>query len=154
MAMLSEDVKRFIVESLACDMTPSEVSEAVNLDFGLDVPRQQVEKYDPTKQAGLKLSGKWRVVYEETRSKYRAQIAEVTIANRVFRLRSLQSLFRAAKKSRNIPLAAQMLEQAAKEVGNMFVNLSRAGDGAAAGGDAPPPTSINVMVNDARRRPD
>jgi hypothetical protein len=47
MAALKDEVKRFIVQSLACFDTPSQVAQAVKDTFGLEVSRQQCEFYDP-----------------------------------------------------------------------------------------------------------
>jgi hypothetical protein len=122
MAELSDEVKQFIVQALACFDTPQTVSEAVAQEFGLTVPRMQVAKYDPTKVAGKNLSKKWRELFESTREEWRKGATEVPIANRVFRLRVLERLAAKAERSKNAGLALQILEQAAKEVGDMYVN--------------------------------
>ena len=49
MATLKEPVKIFIVQSLACRDTPQEVADAVKQEFGIEIGRQQVAAYDPTK---------------------------------------------------------------------------------------------------------
>lgn len=56
MAALKEPVKMFIVQSLACFETPQQVVEAVKQDYKIEITRQQVALYDPTKVAGRKLS--------------------------------------------------------------------------------------------------
>ena len=144
MAALSDDVKRFIVMALACFDTPSQVAAAVKEEFGVTVPRQQCELYDPTRRAGKELSRKWRTLFEETRSTWRVSAAMVPIANRVHRLRVLDQLVKEAERRQNYGLALQILEQAAKEVGNMFVRLGRvSGTGATDGqGDEPVATRV------------
>ena len=57
---LTEDIKLFIVDRLACFGSPSTVAAAVEKDFGRKVPRQTVEFYDPRKVQGRKLSAKLR----------------------------------------------------------------------------------------------
>lgn len=153
MAALSDDVKQFIVQALACFDTPSQVAESVKEEFGLIVPRQQCETYDPTRAAGSRLSKKWRELFERTREDWRKGATEVPIANRIYRLRMLDQLARRAVSSRNAPLALQVLEQAAKETGDMFVNKSRP-TGAAEDGDVPVPTKVVRGLVDARRRDD
>ena len=150
MARLTEDVQRFIVEALACYDTPSQVAEAVKEQFGLEIGRQQVAVYDPTKVAGRALSKKWRMVFESARANFKAGVAEVPIANRVFRLRALSRLAVKAENMRNAALALQVLEQAAKEVGDAYVNRGRAGT-ADGQGDEPVPTKVERGVKDARR---
>lgn len=51
MATLTDDVKAFIVQALACFDTPSQVVDAVREGFGTEVSRMQVQSYDPTKKA-------------------------------------------------------------------------------------------------------
>jgi len=122
MAELNDDVKRFIVQALACYDSPKTVSEAVLEEFEVSVPRMQVAKYDPTKVAGRNLSKKWRDLFEATRAAWREQSVEVPIANRVFRLRVLDRLAAKAERMKNMGMVSQLLEQAAKEVGDVYVN--------------------------------
>lgn len=128
MATLSDAVKQFIVQALACYDTPTQVSEAVKEEFGLDVPRQQVALYDPTKHAGRNLSKKWRAIFEATRESFKAETAEIPIAQRAYRLRKMSMIADRAERMRNFPLVLQILEQAAKETGDAYVN-HRAGQG-------------------------
>ncbi len=153
MATLSEDVKRFIVQALACYDSPNQVADAVKDEFGLIVPRQQVELYDPTKRAGRDLSKKWRVLFEATRADWRKGATEVPIANRVHRLRVLDRLASKAERMKNMGMVAQLLEQAAKEVGDAYVNRPRGGN-ANDDGDEPVPTRVERSVKDARRAPE
>ncbi len=122
MAKISEDVKRFIVQQLACYDTPLQVAEAVKEEFGLQLSRQQCEGYDPTKHAGRALSKKWRVVFDATRVKFKEEVSEIPIAQRAYRLRVLQRISTKAEGMRNMALTLQVLEQAAKEVGDAYVN--------------------------------
>lgn len=122
MAALRDEVKRFIVQALACYDTPTQVSIAVKEEYGLDVGRQQVAAYDPTKHAGRSLSQKWTVLFNDTREKFRETTAMIPIAQQSFRLRALERIFAKAENMRNLPLAMQALEQAAKETGEAYVN--------------------------------
>jgi hypothetical protein len=122
MATLTEGAKRHIVQALACFDTPTQVCDSVKEEFGVIVERQQVAQYDPTKVSGTKLAKKWRVMFEDTRKRFREEVAEIPIASRAFRLRAIARMATQAEKSRNIALAVQMIEQAAKEVGDVYVN--------------------------------
>ena len=133
MATLSEDAKRHIVKALACFDTPTQVVASVKEEFGVDVPRNQVAQYDPTKVSGKTLSLKWRTLFDDTRKRFREDVAEIPIASRAFRLRALARMAQQAEGMRNIALAVQVIEQAAKEVGDMYVN--RRLDGPKAPGD-------------------
>ena len=154
MAALSDDTKAFIVQALACFDTPSQVVEAVNQEFGIVIPRQQVEKYDPTKQAGKGLSKKWRTLFDTAREEWRKGMTEVPIANRVFRLRVLDRLAAKAERMKNMGLTAALLEQAAKEVGDVYMNKGRAGGGADGDGETPTATKVVRSVKSARKHDD
>ncbi|WP_353936283.1 DUF2280 domain-containing protein [uncultured Pseudomonas sp.] len=121
MATLSNDVKAFIVQALACFDTPSRVATAVREEFGIEVTRQQCESHDPTKYAGRDLAKRWRVLFEDTRRRFREETADIPIANRAHRLRTLGRMAEKAEGMRNLALTAQLLEQAAKEVGDVYV---------------------------------
>lgn len=148
MAALKDEVKRFIVQALACFDTPTQVVQAVKETFGVEVSRQQCEQYDPTKHAGRDLGVKWKAVFEDTRKRFREEMAEIPIANRAFRLRAMNRFVERAETMKNIGLAMQILEQAAKEVGDVFVNRNRKDEP----NDEPAiPTRIQVDVVDARK---
>jgi hypothetical protein len=122
MAALRDEVKLYIVTALACFDSPTQVSLAVKEEYNLDVPRQQVSLYDPNTYVGRNLSKKWRTIFEETRAKFRATAEEIPIASKAFRLRGLARLAQKAENMRNLPLVASLYEQAAKEMGEAYVN--------------------------------
>lgn len=122
MAALSNEVKAFIVQALACFDTPTQVASAVREEFGLEVTRQKCEAHDPTKYAGRDLAKRWVALFEDTRKRFREETAEIPIANRAYRLRALGRMAVKAENMKNMALTAQLLEQAAKEVGDVYVN--------------------------------
>jgi hypothetical protein len=150
MAALKDEVKLYIVNALACFDSPTQVSIAVKEEFGLDVPRQQVSLYDPNTYVGRNLSQKWRTIFEETRTKFRATAEEIPIASKAFRLRGLGRLAQKAENMRNLPLVASLYEQAAKEVGDIYVNKGKAEQA----NQAPTPVAITFGVKDAKRHDD
>lgn len=85
----------------------------------------QVQKHDPTKVSGANLSKDLRAFFEESRQKFRSNIDEIPIANQAFRLASLNRLHGVAAEKNNGPLAAQLLEQAAKEIGGAYTNTRK-----------------------------
>lgn len=148
MATLNNEVKGFIVQALACFDTPSQVVEAVKQEFGVELSRQLCESHDPTKRAGVNLAKKWVTLFHDTRKRFREETAEIPIANRAYRLRALGRMAEKAEKSKNMGLTAQLLEQAAKEVGDIYVNRHRKDEP----DDEPAiPTRIQVDVVDARK---
>lgn len=130
---LSDDVKTMIVQALACFDTPSEVAKAVKDEFGLVVSRQAVERYDPTKRAGVDLSVGLKALFEATRAAFLKDTAGIAVSHRSVRLRRLQRLADRAETMGNLVLAASLLEQVAKEVGNVFTNKREVGGDAEAG---------------------
>lgn len=149
MATLTDGAKRFIVQALACFDTPQQVADAVKEEFGVEVHRAQVAQYDPTKASGAKLATKWRVLFADTRERFRKETAEIPIASQAFRLRTLQRMLAKVEARGNVAMAAQLLEQAAKEVGDVFVNRQRTDDKGA--GETPQPAQVVIGVVDARR---
>ncbi|UIW10332.1 protein of unknown function DUF2280 [Flyfo siphovirus Tbat2_3] len=125
MASLKSEVKAFIVQGLACFDTPSQVVEAVKKEFDLDITRQQVASHDPTKAAGIGLAAKWVELFKSTRARFQTEISDIPIANRAYRLRALDRMATRAESIKNIALAAQLMEQAAKEVGDAYTNKQK-----------------------------
>lgn len=150
MAALKDEVKLFIVNALACYDSPTQVSIAVKEEFGLDVSRQQVSCYDPNTYVGRNLSQKWRDIFETTRAKFRSTAEDIPIASKAFRLRGLARLAQKAENMRNLPLVASLFEQAAKEMGDIFVNKGKAEQNE----QAPTPVQIVIGVKDAARHDD
>jgi hypothetical protein len=115
-------VKGFIVQALACFDTPSQVVEAVKQEFGIEISRQLCESHDATKRSSKTLAAKWVTLFHDTRKRFREETAEIPIANRAYRLRALGRMAEKAENMKNMALTAQLLEQAAKEVGDVYVN--------------------------------
>ena len=73
MAALREPVKVFIVQSLACFETPQQVVEAVKQEYKIEITRQQVALYDPTKVAGRDLRQEFKDEFIRVREEYLKQ---------------------------------------------------------------------------------
>ena len=78
------------MQSLACFDEPSAVTAEIAREFGVEITRQTIEGYDPTKRAGSKLSPKWRSLFEETRKAFLADSAAIGISHKVVRLREIE----------------------------------------------------------------
>ncbi|MNE32967.1 hypothetical protein D3C80_1266060 [compost metagenome] len=113
MAALKDPVKIFIVQSLACFETPQQVVEAVKQDYKIEITRQQVALYDPTKVAGRNLSKKLKDLFERTRKDFRENIEDIPIANKAFRLREIQKMY--DDSGRNKKTKQVLLKQAFQE---------------------------------------
>ncbi|ELZ9356983.1 DUF2280 domain-containing protein [Citrobacter freundii] len=122
MAALKPDVKAFIIQSLACYDTPSQVVEAVQKEFGINITRQQAESHDPTKASGKTLAKKWVELFNATRERFQNEISDIPIANKAYRLRVLDRMATRAEGMKNLALTAEIIEQAAKECGDAYTN--------------------------------
>ncbi|HDS1765652.1 DUF2280 domain-containing protein [Pseudomonas putida] len=148
MAALRSEVKAFIVQALACFDTPTQVVEAVKKEFGVDVSRQVCEGHDPTKYAGRGLAKRWADMFHACRERFTTETADIPIAHRAYRLRALGRMAEKAESMKNMALTAQLLEQAAKEVGDVYVNRQTKNENPH---DNVPPTRVQVDVVDARK---
>lgn len=125
MAILKGEVKAFIVQSLACFDTPSTVVESVKKEFGIAISRQQVETHDPTKANGRGLAQKWVDMFYSTRTRFQNEISDIPIANKAYRLRTLDRMATRTEGMKNFALTAQIIEQAAKECGDAYTNKQK-----------------------------
>jgi hypothetical protein len=117
---LTDAQQTAVVQRLAMYDSPQQVADWVKEEFGIDMTRQAVQYYDPT--VGEKPSEKWCAIFEATRSEFLKTTADIPIANKSVRLRRLERMALAAERQRNYLLAAQLHEQAAKEVGEIYTN--------------------------------
>ena len=122
MAALKPEVRAFIIQELACFETPSQIVESVQKEFKVQVTRQQVASHDPTKVAGKGLAQKWVELFNLTRDRFLNEISDIPIANKAYRLRVLDRMATKTEGMKNFSLTAQLIEQAAKEVGDAYTN--------------------------------
>lgn len=121
MATLPDHIKNEIVLQLARFRGYSEVARAITAEWDVPVDRFQVRTYDPT-NAAYAGGEKWREIFNSARSSYLAEVEAVPIANKGYRLNELQRLYQRAVKMGNLVLAANLLEQGAKEAGGALTN--------------------------------
>ena len=139
MATLKEPVKIFIVQSLACRDTPQEVADAVKQEFGIQIERQQVAAYDPTKSRGKDLSKKFVELFHKTRADFDAGLIDIPIANKHYRLKQYQKHLE--KNARNTVMSLSIMKQAAQDLGGQFTNRQEI-----TGKDGKPIEAINQNV--------
>jgi hypothetical protein len=119
MAVLSDEIKEFIVKSLACFDTPSQVAEAVGVNFGIEVTRQQVHEYDPA--CSRPPAQRWIDLHTATRRALLSEAAEIGITHKMVRLRILDRLAHRCERN-SVALTLACLELAAKECGGFYEN--------------------------------
>lgn len=119
---LPHKVQKFIVEQNACDEKPTDVVRAVKEEFDLEITKQAVEHYDPTKAAGSGLSPSLAEHYWAVRDKYERQEDERGIGSLSYRLRRLAVLERQAFARGNSLEVRECLKQAAEDKGGKYTN--------------------------------
>jgi hypothetical protein len=117
---LSDTVKRRIVEHLACFRTHAEVASLIFNEFDVQLTPRHIRAYDPLsfQFAG---SAHWLDYHQLVRKRCSQELGEIAIAHRAYRLKQLQWLLDQAMDLGNHRQAMDLLEQAAKEVGNCYV---------------------------------
>lgn len=121
MPTLKDIHKTFIVQELACFQSYSEVAAGVKEMFGIEIERQQVYSYDPTKN---KVAEKWQKIFDATRKKFLEDVSSIPIANKAFRLNELWKIYQSYKTSKtpNTKAMKETIEQASKESGDHNTN--------------------------------
>lgn len=146
MAALNNEIKSFIVQALACFDSPSQVASACKERFGVVVSRQQVETHDPTRKSSKGLAKRWVTLFNDTRDGFRTEMVKEPIANRAVRLRALGRMLEEAEASGNLVLAMKLLEQAARECGDVNTNRRAKADGELAGPAEPVKVDIVATI--------
>jgi len=159
MATLREPIKIFIVQSLACFETPQQVVESVKQEFNIEILRQQVALYDPTKATGKNLSKKLKDLFTRTRKEFQTNIHDIPLANKAVRLTELQKMYDSLTGNR--VMKTKLLKQIKDEMQGYEIQLLDAqlkqleidkiknGDGE--GADDPTPVKVTVQVVDASK---
>jgi hypothetical protein len=120
MATLADEIKEFIVKSLARYETPQQVAERVRETFDIKLERQQIHAYDP---ACLRPPAqRWRDLHAATREAHLREVAEIGISQKAVRLAMLDRMARSTMENNRFERAAALLEQAAKECGGIYEN--------------------------------
>jgi len=159
MATLREPIKIFIVQSLACFDTPQQVADAVKQEFDIEIERQQVSAYDPTKPTGKNLSKKLKDLFTRTRKDFKSNIYDIPLANKAVRLNELQKMY--VDWNKNKKMKQSVIKQIKDEMQGYEIQLLDAqlkqleidkiknGDGE--GADDPTPVKVTIQVVDASK---
>lgn len=126
---LSEDARRFIVESLAAFTRVNNLIADVKELFGVDVSRQRLQHYNPTTIAGRKLRAELIELFHASRFEYLSQIENVGIASQRYRIEMLQRVADKAEERGALALVMKAAEQAAMEMGGRYSSAAAAGEG-------------------------
>jgi len=120
---LTEPQKMFLVQRLAQFETPTEAAQSLSETLGVDIAPQSVERYDPTKRAGLRIAEHLRALFSESRDRFLTQMTKNTpLANKAVRVAFLANAAMKFKAQHNYEKMADMIERVAKEMGNVHTN--------------------------------
>lgn len=159
MATLREPVKIFIVQSLACFESPQQVVESVRHEFGIEIERQQVASYDPTKATCRNVSKKLKDLFYKTRNEFKTNIFDIPLANKAVRLKELQKIYDDPKLNRI--LKTKLIKQFKDEMQGYEIQLldiqlkqleiDKIKNGDGEGADDPTPVKVTIQVVDASK---
>lgn len=121
MAVLTDDMKLFIVTGYALFDSVSLIQRGLEEEFGVTIEHKQINKYNPL-ASGVKPAKKWVAIFHETRKQFMDEALTIPIARKMFRLHRLQKMHDVMFAKKNYVQAAALLEQAAKESGGLFTN--------------------------------
>ena len=103
--------------------------DLVREEYGIELTRQQVASYDPTKATCRGMSKKLKDLFTTSRKAFQENILDIPIANKAFRLKELQGMYN--DSGRNRRLKQDLLKQALQETDGRTTKVEHTGkDGA------------------------
>lgn len=120
MAKLKAEHQTFIVAAIARYNKPTQVVRLVKDEYGIDIERQHVRFYNP--EQNPECPTQWRQLFEAERKNFLEDRSRIGIANKAYRLDRYGDLLDTILNSPrpNIPLALEVLKQAAQDEGGVF----------------------------------
>lgn len=122
---LSDEQRVFVVTSLAMYDRPTMIRDVLKDEHGVTVSVQAIEGYNPERKASKSLAKQWVDLFWVTRKAFLEDTSSIPIAQRAVRLRALDRMAAKTEKQGNVALSAQLHEQAAKEVGDVYTNTRK-----------------------------
>ena len=118
---LNSEQKHFIVTSYARFDGTGEVCRTFKEKFGVDLPQAQAIHYNVA-GASCMCAQRWKDLFYAVRKAFLENVDAIGIANKTVRIQRLEYLCTLALGRKNVKLAAELMEQAAKEMGEVFTN--------------------------------
>lgn len=105
--------------------TPQEIVDLVKENFAVETTRPQVFFYNA--DMNPKLAQKWKDLFQKTRNEFLSDTVSIAIAQKTYRLRELDTIYKNQKSSKvqNTKAMKDTLEQAAKESGEAYTNKQK-----------------------------
>lgn len=119
---LNKEQQIFVIQQLAMFEKASAVLDELKQIYPeVNVTLQAIVRYDIDHS---KFPEKFRELFEKTRADFIKHTEKIPIANKSVRVKKLQNIFDKleSEKLQNNPLKMEVLEQAAKEMGDAFTN--------------------------------
>jgi hypothetical protein len=115
---LTKDQKVDVVVRLACYDSPSAIVKSLKEDFGIEIARQAIERYNPLlRYGGRRCSEQWATLFYETRRKLVEGMADIGAAHKMVRIRWLDQMVRREMTGGHTAEARALLKQVAEEMG-------------------------------------
>ena len=123
MTILDDAQKRFIVRRLACFASQVAVIAEFETEYKIKLTADHVSSYDATTKHGEgRMGQELQDLFTETRERYIQDEDAIPLAHRAFRVNWMTDmLLRNEKVQKSVSLQLKVLEQAAKEMGGMYV---------------------------------
>lgn len=120
---LTEEQKAWIVIQYARMRSAWQIRRDFKAIYGGELDRKQVHRYNPASSCNYgRGMQKWQGLFDEEREKFLDKVDRIPIANLAVRLDRLETMCVNAMEKGNTATAANLIEQAAKEVGGLFTN--------------------------------
>src|ERR1700690_1521255 len=121
MPTLSNEQKAFVVSAFARFDGVAEVCHSFKEQYGCEITKSHALAYNPG-GANYRGSPKWHDLFDRERKGFLGNVNSIGIANNSVRIQGLERLCVIAIERKNVKLAAELMEQAAKEMGEVFTN--------------------------------
>lgn len=142
--------KRFIVQRLACFLTPTATAKAFKEEFGIEIARNRVSYYDPGTKAGAALDPALKAIFDETRAGFLKKIDAVPIYHQAYRLMGWQRIYEIAEGRGQLVEMRAALEGGSKEANGASTNEPRHRPSGPNGERAPAPGTVIIMPDNGR----
>ena len=112
---LSAGLQAEVVTRLAAYESPYAIARSLKREHGIDIRRQSVERYDPSRYAGRGLAEKWATLFRQTRERLYGE-GVINYVNRTKRFVALDRVARDKIRLRQVREARLLLLRMAKEL--------------------------------------
>lgn len=122
---IDDETRAEIVRRLACYESATEIHKDL-LSRGIQISLPAIFTYNADRDYAMRrLAGKWRDLFHATREAFLQEVAKVPVSHRAVRLKRLEAVYNKAMEDGDLKEANKALEQAAKEVGNVYTNIQK-----------------------------